>query len=44
MSNLRRAGQEATARDQTAKHSPESLQADEELQKTSFRDRTTLFT
>jgi hypothetical protein len=33
MSNLRRAGQEATARDQIVKLSPESLQADAELQK-----------
>ena len=33
MSNMRRAGQVATARDQTMKPSPESFEADDELQK-----------
>jgi hypothetical protein len=36
MSNVRSAGQEATARDQTVKHSSESFEADEELQKAAL--------
>jgi hypothetical protein len=36
MSNLPRAGQAATARDQTVKPSPESFEADKELQKAAL--------